>query len=88
MVGVRAAIQGVAQHGRNMIQPVLLGTHAARRRLITPKVSLFRSQYHSQDKIKGVPKGLRVPYTTVYITPLWADFHARYLHSRKSAGAK
>lgn len=39
MGGVRVTMQGVVRHGRNVILPVLLlGTHAAGGRLITPNV--------------------------------------------------
>lgn len=36
---VRVTMKGVAWDRRTMIAPVLLGSHAARRRLITPKLS-------------------------------------------------
>ena len=38
MVGVRVAMQGVVWHGSNMILLLLLGAHAARKRLINTKV--------------------------------------------------
>ena len=54
-------MQGVARLGRNMILPVLLGTHAACRRLTTLQLSLFRSKFYNQDtytkiKIESSPK--------------------------------
>ena len=36
-------MQGFVRHGNNMILPVLPGAHAARRRLMTPVLSLFWS---------------------------------------------
>ena len=40
MVDVRGTTEGVVRYERNMILPVLLGAHADRGRLVTPKLSL------------------------------------------------
>ena len=38
VIDARVTMQGVVRHGRNMTLAVMLGDHAAGRRLITPKV--------------------------------------------------
>ena len=53
IIQVPVTTQGVVRHGRNMILPVLLGAHAARRRLITPKLWLC----WSLSLLRG-PKGV------------------------------
>ena len=40
-VGARVSRQAVVRHGRNMILPVLLDAHAARRRLVKPMLSFL-----------------------------------------------